>query len=422
MSDFLFEKNAMPSIVERDNFWHVPHALECALHDHQWLRDRLEVVPYCVMEDATRTRDLWPSGPLRSEIMISCPNIANPYYRAHYENLKKDFSDPAYRFYGVQTSAIDDPQVVGTIAFSELLRSYTQSAGFLYTYREPTVCFLPPIEMMIAGGPVIYFKGSLLDQYFPVDDRLAPGRAKDENEALLKCSMLLPKSANYDPHFVSSVIASQKTVRARYLPEDVWPIFDKIFNHLLQPNTSNKGSSFISLGKMPTTTVAIDVYTDQFTITFLKGCYIPVNFDLECLNKSISELISSKSQVTLLCRWSQIPFWHGLLGSLPGLQFHSVDRPLTRQIDKILYSADLSKGRLRFALFHPAWLAFKIQTVFRLKFKAMMTRLRRLWPISADPNYLVLKSICPQMKIYVLTEAQIAFYQNRKISSVELIK
>jgi len=107
---------------------------------------------------------------------------------------------------------------VGTIPFTQLLESYKSATGFLYTYTEPTVCFLPPIEMMIVGGPVIFLKRFFAGQYFQGP---APGRASDEKEALEKCQRLL----SGDREFVQEIIQSQREVRRRYLPEDVWPIF-----------------------------------------------------------------------------------------------------------------------------------------------------------------------------------------------------
>jgi hypothetical protein len=411
MSNYLYQHNAMPSIVERDNFWYFPHAAECALHEHHWLRSRMEVVPYCVTLDATTHKDQWDKEFLRNEIMVSCPNISNPYYRAHYQYLKNHFSDSAFRLYGVQPFPVDDPQIVGSMSFSELLSAYTHSAGFLYTYREPTVCFLPPIEMMIAGGPVIFFKDSLLDQYFAPESELAPGRAQDEIEALEKCAKLLPESPSYDAAFVRSVIDSQAQVRRRYLPEDVWPRFDQVFTKILDPSTKNLGSHFLNNGsasphKGPG--AVVDAFTGNFTIKFYRGHYSAEDFDRNHLVRIISRALAEHDRVLFLCHWHQLPLWHGLLGEIPGLLFQPVDRPLLRRIDRILYSAESPRGRLFFALTHPNWLLLKIKTLLRVKVFSLKSRI----PFG-DQRKLVFKFIKEQTEVFLVRDEQAEFYHQR---------
>ena len=57
MSNHLFANNGMRAITGRDNFWYVPHALECALHEHSWLREHMIVVPYCVAQNILSIRN-----------------------------------------------------------------------------------------------------------------------------------------------------------------------------------------------------------------------------------------------------------------------------------------------------------------------------------------------------------------------------
>jgi hypothetical protein len=353
MSEYLFKHNAFRAIVERDNFWYMPHSLECALHEQSWLRDRMTVVPYCVTNDVLPIQDQWV--PQRAEIMISCPNIANPYYQAHYEYLKKYFSDPQFRFYGVQTSQTTDPQLVGTIPFAQLLEAYKTSAAFLYTYREPTVCFLPPIEMMIAGGPVIYLAGSLLDQYFPPT---APGRARDESEANAKCRRLL----SGDKEFLSEILASQKSVRARYLPNDVWPIFDRAFLEILNPATSNRGSAALLHPNASAAVDAIDAYTENVKLRA----------------SQIQELVLQQQSrnFLLLCYLEDLPFWWDLLNNPKNVHYLAVEREVRSIPDKILYPAGTKPSKLVFACTHPRWVVQKLKSILMPKISSVLRKIR----------------------------------------------
>jgi glycosyltransferase involved in cell wall biosynthesis len=239
VSQMLWQNGAAELAAGRDNFWYVPHTQHIALYEHAWLRDRMAVVPYHVTADVMALKDTW-SGPTNGspEIMMSCANIDNMYFRTHYVWLKQNFTDQRFRFYGVQLRRVTDPQVVGTVPRAELLRAMQRCAGFLYSYRDPNLCYLPPIETMIIGGPVIYLSGSLLDRYF---NGRTPGYAKDPEEAHRKAQMLL----RGDLEFAREVIASQDEVRRRYTPEFVRPLFAQTMSDLLREGR-NEASPIIA--------------------------------------------------------------------------------------------------------------------------------------------------------------------------------
>jgi glycosyltransferase involved in cell wall biosynthesis len=110
--------------------------------------------------------------------------------------------------------------------------------GFTYHYEEPTVCYLPPIEFMTLGGPVLFKKGSLLSRYFPAS---APGRA-DSMEDLVKRSEQLRKG---DRVFSRELIESQAEVRKLYQPEFVWPLFDQAITTALGDAGTNRAPELI---------------------------------------------------------------------------------------------------------------------------------------------------------------------------------
>lgn len=333
LSEWLFERGALRAIVARDDFWFVPHASEAVAPEHAWLKERMAIVPYVPANEALSLQGAWTlDAPHDDEIMVACPNLANPFYAAHFRYLKRRFNDPVYRYYGVQTTRVHDPHVVGTLPPEEYFASFPRVAGFLDAHRIATVCFLPPIEMMLAGGPVIFLTGSLLDASMPRD---APGRAHDEAEAHAKCMSLLPGHASYDRDFVSRVIASQAELRSRYLPEQVWPVFDEVVPALLRrtspgrrliENIEAADANATDGGRQLIWFLA---HRDDDPIGSPREGYPCGDRQLLELRAAVrSVLTSSACDVVLTCRKRHLAPWDGFF-RLPGdadrIRFHVVD-------------------------------------------------------------------------------------------------
>lgn len=301
LSDYLFAREGMGPIVERDNFWFVPHADEAVLLEHAWIKRRMRVVPYVPSDSALKLQGTWRlDRPHAREMMVVCPNLENPYYRAHYEYLKRNFSEDEYRYYGVQMGPVNDPQVVGTLTNDEYFNSFSNVAGLMYSYREPTVCFLPPIEMMIAGGPVVFLRGSLLCRMMPDG---APGRARDEDEARSKCRRLL----DGDEQFALSIIASQQDLTSRFAPEHVWPRFDAVFRELLGPESANQGETLFAAEVNPGATWVL-VPPEQ--IQLKDGRYVTASAALARLQAEVSKLLAN-GDVVLAVSHADAQLAHG---------------------------------------------------------------------------------------------------------------
>jgi len=228
LSEALIARRLWRPILERDNFHIVPFAAETLESEHEWLRQRCTVVPYTLPLDIFDYRDTWDSCSHIPEIMVSVPNIANEYYRQMYNHINVYFPEIHYRLYGVQPAVVSDVRVVGTLRRDDLIRAYQRTAGYFYPYHEEGVCYLPPIEMMTIGGPVIYGKNSLLHKFFQQN---APGLADSVDQQRTKLDLLL----GGDKIFIDEIIKSQAEVCKRYSPEYVNPIFDKAFNTFLCP-------------------------------------------------------------------------------------------------------------------------------------------------------------------------------------------
>lgn len=229
LSDDLAENGLLINLSARSNFHFVPHAEEALNGEHFWLKKISKVVPYCLPDDILQHSNTWvgPDNYTAAEVALTCPNIGNAFFNKHYQYLKENFSQKHYKYFGVQLSKVDDDQIVGTLNRDELITRMKHCACYLYTYSDARVCYLPPIEMMVLGGPVLYLRGSLLDNYFQKD---APGRCETIEEAHEKVNRLL----NGDEIFLNELRKAQEYVKQRYDPNFVWPIFDAYFSTIFE--------------------------------------------------------------------------------------------------------------------------------------------------------------------------------------------
>jgi glycosyltransferase involved in cell wall biosynthesis len=237
LSEYLWNNGAGRLIVDRPDFLFMPFHARSVDLEHAWLLDRMRVVPYQIDDDVLDLAGTY-EGPRAARIMLTCPNIDNRYYHAHYRHLKRHFGAAHFRFYGVQPRPFDDPQIVGTIPRAELMRDYQTSAGYLYTHGGPMVSYLPPIEMMTIGGPVISIRHNLLARMLPKD---APGLADNEDVARDHCRRLVEG----DRVFAAEIIASQGDVARSYHRDHVNPIFDAAHAEWMAPERKDPAPALI---------------------------------------------------------------------------------------------------------------------------------------------------------------------------------
>ncbi|RAZ92867.1 hypothetical protein DPM33_03130 [Mesorhizobium hawassense] len=247
LSNELTNIGGLPLITERNDFWFMPHSEKVAEIEDEWLRSRMMVVPYCLTQDVVDRRDTWTIDAAVPELGLLCPRAMDiPYYINNYRHLKHYFPARGYRIFGAQNVPVHDEQVVGTVERSEFFRRLALMRGFAYHYEEPTVCYLPPIEFMTLGGPVVFKDGSLLSRYFPAD---APGRV-DSIEELVRRSERLRKG---DGPLSREIIESQAEVRKLYQPEYVWPLFDAAMARALGDDGANRAPGLIYTPTVKTT-------------------------------------------------------------------------------------------------------------------------------------------------------------------------
>lgn len=239
LSESLIDTGAFRQIVERDNFWFSPHSEKVLDIEDNWLLDRMMIAPYCLTSDVVVERDTWELEKTCDEVGLLCPRAIDiPYYANNYRHLNCYFPGPKFKIFGMQNIKIDNDKVVGTLEREEFLSQFRRMRGFAYHYEEPTVCYLPPLEFMTLGGPVVFQGGSLLSRYF---SHPAPGCAKDI-DGLVVLSERLRRG---DKQLSEEIVSSQREVRKLYQPEHVWPIFDKAMQHMLSSAGNNSASRIL---------------------------------------------------------------------------------------------------------------------------------------------------------------------------------
>ncbi|QCG92189.1 hypothetical protein [Azospirillum sp. TSH100] len=211
-----------PLIENRDNFHFCPHSDKTMEAEADWLRSRGTVIPYCLSEDIFQHRGIWAASTDRNDsILVTAPNIlGNPFHRAHYDFLKEFFHQKHFKYCGVQLVDIDDDHVVGSLERRKQIGMFADASGYLYTYRDPRVCYLPPVEMIVLGGPVAYLSGSLLARHI---GKGGPGEAASVMDAHRIVNAFRAK----DHVFIDEVRQSQQHIATLYDPAHVWPIFDR---------------------------------------------------------------------------------------------------------------------------------------------------------------------------------------------------
>lgn len=334
LSDSLWLQKMFCTIQEYENFVFVPHAEEAVREEHSWLKERMQVVPYIPTMDIFQHENSWdPEAEHRHEIMVSCPNISNKFYADQYNHLNVHFPERYFRLYGVQKEPVADPRVVGTLPRDEFMSRYRESAGLFYHYDLPNVCHLPPIEMMIVGGPVIYQRGSLLSKFLPG----GPGEAENREQARRKIRLLLAG----DKEFIADVRAAQEDVVRRYHPDHVWPQFDQTFRTLLKSEPTPRVPTVLRLNDAPPDQTRSRAYVlfhfPGHIISFSKGLYQSAEGIPRAISKMVESLLKTPDRdVVVTCFSEQLPNAYGYFdGAKNGsrVRFQVLDHEALNQFD-----------------------------------------------------------------------------------------
>ena len=216
-------------LINRKNFYFLPHALDSLESEHTWLKQRAIEVPYWIDQDVFEIESSWSPESSQRKIGLLCPNVENPYYLSHYRYLKRDFRKSFYRIFGVQKSIPQEKWIVGTLEREHLLKEFQSLAGFQYTYSEKNTCYLPPIEAAVIGVPILYPKGSLLSKYIGAG---GPGEWETEQQA----DRLARRLLNKDMNLINDILKAQSKVKDLYRRESCLTTFEETFRSIIEEN------------------------------------------------------------------------------------------------------------------------------------------------------------------------------------------
>ena len=97
------------------------------------------------------------------KILFICPNvITHSHYARIYRDFKQDFGDLPHVIVGAQDVPVDDPHMAGFVSDDELRRLYRDCAVLYYHSTELRHVHYSPIEAVITGMPVVFYRNSLL--------------------------------------------------------------------------------------------------------------------------------------------------------------------------------------------------------------------------------------------------------------------
>ncbi|WP_158916697.1 glycosyltransferase [Caulobacter sp. S45] len=235
LSEKIIDIGLWRTLMSRENFYIVPFCPESVENEHRWFLDLVyDFVPYQIPDDIFDCEKKWRFEDCRSEIATSIPNIQNPYFSHEYHKFSSCFSEQYFRIYGPQRAVPNDARLVGTLNRSDFLERIRRSAAFYYNFSDE-VCYLPPIEMMQLGGPVVCVRGSLLARFL---GPRSPNVANDVPEAKRKLRRLL----GGDRQFAEELISAQEETRQRYDREAVQCRFREVFGKLIADIHQRKAS------------------------------------------------------------------------------------------------------------------------------------------------------------------------------------
>lgn len=225
LSQAMVNEGMWEGLVCRPNFTIVPFAAESVETEQRWFLDMCsEPVPYQIPDDVF-VSPRWDFDEVRPEVAVSLPNIQNPYFADAYASFSAQYPESYFRLYGPQRATPADARIVGRLPRDEFLESLRRSSGYYYDYKD-NVAYLPPIEMMQMGGPVVCAEGSLLSRFL---GKNSPNVGADPSHVREKLNRLV----NGDRVFSEELIASQEETRKRYDRDVVGPVFDRVMGGLL---------------------------------------------------------------------------------------------------------------------------------------------------------------------------------------------
>lgn len=180
-----------------------------------WIAERAITLPVGLADQFFTAAS--PSDRHDPRILLACSNIGRiGYYRAIYDEFKRDFGDLPHVIVGVQSDPVDDTAVTGYVSDEELRKLYRTCRVFYYHSHEPRHLHYSPLEAMCHGLPVVFPSDGLLA-------RLA-GRCAGQFSTLDEARRMIVRLLDGDVALHDTIVSQQSEFvrslsRERLLPQ-----------------------------------------------------------------------------------------------------------------------------------------------------------------------------------------------------------
>lgn len=163
-------------------------------------------------------------NPINNKIAFVCSRTdETKYYQDIYNKFTKEFIDFEFIIFGKNNTKIQHLQYVkNNLDDDNYYAEISKCACMFYHSKEPRHLHYHPLEAIVIGMPVIFYKESLLSSY--LND--SPGKCNDLND--VKCK--IRKIINGDNKFVSEILTEQNKIIHLLTIKHNMNIFDKVFD------------------------------------------------------------------------------------------------------------------------------------------------------------------------------------------------
>ena len=193
------------------------------LVESDWLKKRAWTVLASIPNWMWAHRQIWqPNDP---RVLFLCPDImTTSHFKRIYDEFKKEFDVVPHWIFGKQDSEVADNCVLGSLSDADLFDLYGRVSAYIYTSKETRHLHYSPVEAMIVGTPVLFFKGSMLHHLG--GDRQS-GMCSDFGEMRAKALGLV----GGDQALADEIRADQETILQTFSPELARKQWIDLFNH-----------------------------------------------------------------------------------------------------------------------------------------------------------------------------------------------
>jgi hypothetical protein len=191
-----------------DRFWFGEGYEQLRECEPPLLAERALFLPIGVPESFYKKANQW-NGSIK-KILFVCPNVvSNSYYSAVYKQFKKEFGDLPHVIVGAQDVKVNDSSMLGYVTDEELHQLYLDCAVLYYHSNEPRHVHYSPIEAVISGMPIVFFRNSLLGR---LSEGPTPGCVCSLDEARI----VIKRVIDGDPKFIERLREGQRRISHRF--------------------------------------------------------------------------------------------------------------------------------------------------------------------------------------------------------------